>query len=663
MTLLAPLGLLGLLGIVALIVIYILRPNYQQKFISTTFVWKLSLKYKKKRIPISKLRNFLIILCQILILTACALILAQPNKILKAEIKETEVVAIIDASASMRTEINGKTRFERAINEAIELANKTLDNNGYFSVIVANQTPYYLQPQRAFGADGDALLAEIENLVKITNNTKTLACSYGEADLTNAIELCEDVYLENPNAQIVLFTDAKYDYEVSGIKIRNMADEKEWNAAILNAYTELYHNTYSFIVEVATYGASTPVNLELSVQGANISSSAPNGTPYLFEYVLDCTMDEKTSLIFVNDKNYYDNPSLYDGVYDFVCLTGQDKIASYQTIHVEIYEDDNFSDDNRFDLYDGSKEVIKVQYASAKPNVFFTTLLTQMEKAYAQRWDLQITEVKAGEEGAIEGFDFYIFEHKMPAALPVDGVVLLVNPDEAPRNSGFSVKREVSSGKQSLPLSVVEANETHPILKNTDGANVTITACKEIQNMSGDYTVLWERNGMPMLALKDLPTEKVLLLNFSLHYSNFPLLIEYPMFLYNVFQYFFPSTVNANAFEVNDKIDLNARGEQLVVSKGDKETVYTQFPAQYQVSAPGQYTLTQTTWADKLITEYIFVKIPTSESYITKTGEKLENPYQAPDKTDYFEDWMMYIAAAMTALLFIEWWLSSRDTM
>ena len=67
MTLLAPLGLLGLLGIVALIVIYILRPNYQQKFISTTFVWKLSLKYKKKRIPISKLRNFLIILCQILI--------------------------------------------------------------------------------------------------------------------------------------------------------------------------------------------------------------------------------------------------------------------------------------------------------------------------------------------------------------------------------------------------------------------------------------------------------------------------------------------------------------------------------------------------------------------------------------------------------------------
>ena len=57
MTLLTPLGLLGLIGIVALIIIYIIRPNYQQKFISSTYVWKLSLRYRKKKIPTSKLRN------------------------------------------------------------------------------------------------------------------------------------------------------------------------------------------------------------------------------------------------------------------------------------------------------------------------------------------------------------------------------------------------------------------------------------------------------------------------------------------------------------------------------------------------------------------------------------------------------------------------------
>lgn len=51
MSLLVPLGLLGLLGIAALILIYILKPNYQQKIISSTYVWKLSLRYRKKKIP------------------------------------------------------------------------------------------------------------------------------------------------------------------------------------------------------------------------------------------------------------------------------------------------------------------------------------------------------------------------------------------------------------------------------------------------------------------------------------------------------------------------------------------------------------------------------------------------------------------------------------
>lgn len=659
MTLLAPLGLLGLLGIVALIVIYILRPNYQQKFISTTFVWKLSLKYKKKRIPISKLRNFLIILCQILILTSCAFILAQPNKVLKMQVKESEVVLIIDASASMRTEQNNKTRFERAVDQAIDMAEETFANGGYVSVVVAGSKVEVLQPQRAFGTNSEELLDQMEALT----SEDTFACSYGVADLEGAIEACEEIYIENPNAQMVLFTDEKYEHPLDGITVKYVGDSNEWNAAILNAYTEIYRNSYSFIVELATYGASAPVNVELSVQGANASITAPEGTPYTFEYVVDCSMDETTSVIFINEENYWENPTRYDNVYDFVCWADVEKISTYKTIHVEINENDNFAADDTFDLYDGAKEVIKVQYASSKPNVFFTTVLSRLQKAYADRWDFQITEVKAGEEGLIEGFDFYIFEHTMPATLPVDGVVFLINPNEAPRNAGFTVKKEGNSNKQDLPLTVTEGNEEHPILKNTDGSNVTITAWKEIQNLSGDYTMLWERDGMPMLAIKDNPSEKVVLLNFSLHFSNLPLLIEYPMFIYNMFQYFFPATVSANAYEVNDTLKLNARGDELVVSKGEKETTFTEFPASYTLETPGQYTLTQTTWANKTITEFIFVKVPAAESYITKSGENLKNPYQAPDQKEYFEDWMIYLAAALTALLFIEWWLSSRNTM
>ena len=72
MRFLTPLGLLGLLGILVLIIIYIIKPNYQQKFVSSTYIWKLSLKYRKRRIPTSKLRDLLLILCQVLILAGAA---------------------------------------------------------------------------------------------------------------------------------------------------------------------------------------------------------------------------------------------------------------------------------------------------------------------------------------------------------------------------------------------------------------------------------------------------------------------------------------------------------------------------------------------------------------------------------------------------------------
>lgn len=124
MNLLTPLGLLGLISIAVLILIYIIRPNYQQKVISSTYVWQLSLKYKKKRLPINRLRNIILIICQVLILASCAFILAQPIINEAVELERAEKVAILDASASMRVKegmaLSGDstvedTRFERAV--------------------------------------------------------------------------------------------------------------------------------------------------------------------------------------------------------------------------------------------------------------------------------------------------------------------------------------------------------------------------------------------------------------------------------------------------------------------------------------------------------------------------------------------------------------------
>ena len=145
--LLVPLGLLGLIGILILIIIYIIKPNYQQKFVSSTFVWKLSLKYRKRKVPINKLRNLLIIICQILILALCSFILSQPVDVYRTEDNRKEVVLVIDSSASMRTvDEDGQSRFARAIIAAKAKCTEIFENDddeegSVVSIVLANDTP------------------------------------------------------------------------------------------------------------------------------------------------------------------------------------------------------------------------------------------------------------------------------------------------------------------------------------------------------------------------------------------------------------------------------------------------------------------------------------------------------------------------------------------
>ncbi|MFR1984179.1 MAG: BatA domain-containing protein [Christensenellaceae bacterium] len=106
MKLLTPLGLLGLLGLLVLLLIYLLKPNYQQKMVSSTYVWKRSLRYRKKT-PISKLKytdHYLSGSHPY----GMRVYLAQP--FIRRKFPEiTEKAAVIDASAAMRVKGDQET--------------------------------------------------------------------------------------------------------------------------------------------------------------------------------------------------------------------------------------------------------------------------------------------------------------------------------------------------------------------------------------------------------------------------------------------------------------------------------------------------------------------------------------------------------------------------
>ena len=71
---------------------------------------------------------------------------------------------------------------------------------------------------------------------------------------------------------------------------------------------------------------------------------------------------------------------------------------------------------------------------------------------------------------------------------------------------------------------------------------------------------------------------KIVVMPFSLHYSDIAVTEVFPLLVYNVFEYFFPQTVKSNSFEVNERVELNARGTELAVEGYQFNQVFTSFP-------------------------------------------------------------------------------------
>ncbi len=669
MSLLTPLGLLGLLSIIVLIIIYIIKPNYQQKFVSSTFIWKLSLKYRKKKIPTNKLRNILLILCQVFILAACAAILAQPVQIIPKEKLATEVIVVLDSSASMRTEHNGKTRFERAVEGVRSLSNDMLEKNGVVSVILAEENPAFMA-QRIVGKEGKVLTEKLDAL--LTQD----ACSYSTSDIDAAINLCEEVLVANPDAQIHLFTDTAYSYVPENVKLINVCQEEEWNVGILDAYTELEDNYYKFIVDVACYGNRTAeISVTLSIKDANARNSEESGENItLTSGPIPFGNNEKKRIIFINEEQYQEAENEEEGVVYHLITDTNEKIYAYQSVQISLDISDSFSMDNNFSIYNGQKEVLRIQYASELPNPFFIVLFQELRNIYASKWDIQVDQLKMGEEGATRGFDLYIFEHRMPKVLPTDGIVFLLNPDptlqnnQLPTDSGLQVTG-VNEFKRQIYLA---KEQDHPLSNYMNVEDITVYKLVNLL-YEPDYEVLWWCESQPALLVKDVDAtetssaSKVVVMPFSLHDSNITVTKEYPVLFYNLIEYFLPSTVEKNTFDVGKNVTLNARGEELLVLRegDDKENmkVFKEFPASLVADIPGTYTLSQTTFSGKAVTEKIFVKIPAEESNIRKVEAGLGKPSQNKQDEKAYNDLLLYIAAALVAILFIEWWLQSRENM
>lgn len=623
---LVPLGFLGLLGLVVLLIIYLIKPNFQKKAVSSTYVWKMSLQFRKKRNPINRMQDLILLFCQILTILACTFVMAQPVLAAFRPIPVTRKICIIDGSASMLTEVDGETRFDRAVQKIRMLAQTVTEDGGEISVIVAGETADFVSVRTTAST-----LSELNGKLDEMAGNGLAYCCYGSADTEGAMRLAEQVLNETPSADVLYYTGKTY-IDSGDVEIVDVSSPDEYNVAILDCRAVLEENYYTFEVDLASYGRDPDIEVKCEIYGANDDENSK----LTFSLPAWLQGDTAQTLLFNSE------------------TTGTG-VFSYEYAYISISINDSFSYDNQFFIYGGTKETIKIQYCSEIPNTYFLTCIRSLRDTLRSKWDIEYNEVNPTlKEAAIEGYDFYIFERCAPKTMPQDGVVMFVNPPSMPEGQGVKLSKLVLSGNMNLAVT-----GEHAITKGVSAERIFVSECKKM-TLNDEFEVLLTCMGEPAYAVKDTLEGKVVIMGFELQNSDMSLLLEFPRLFFQTFRYFFPSTIQNYNFEVGESVELNARGTSLTVRGQGEDITLTDFPAEITLSECGVYTLSQTLFNGKEVLENFYVKIPNAESDLTTPVEELGNPYveAVPEDEDY--DLLLYLAGALALLLCAEWWISCR---
>ena len=192
MSLAVPSALAFALIAIPIIVFYILKVRLRQVPVSTNMFWKQIFDEKPPRSIWQKFRHLLSLLVQLLLLALMVFALANPYFSWQA-LKARRVVLVVDNSASMKATDVKPTRFDAAINRAIELADG-LRFRDEMAIVLA-------------GARPDVVLGMSGHVPTLKESIRSIKVSDNPTELDSAIALGQQLIGDHPNGEVVVLTD------------------------------------------------------------------------------------------------------------------------------------------------------------------------------------------------------------------------------------------------------------------------------------------------------------------------------------------------------------------------------------------------------------------------------------------------------------------------
>lgn len=621
MGLLTPLGLLGLIGIPILIIIYIIKPKYHEKKISSTFIWRLSLKYRKRKIPLQWLQRSLLFFVQVLAIGLAALILARP--LMQVDAKDGEKVVILDVSASMNSTDGSTTRLDRAIEELYEYASKVNEENK-LTVILADSTPEFLMQRET-----SASYAKFQ--------ISTITPSYEECNFDEALKLANSIIDENPATRVYFFSDCNY-AKTGYVELVNFASN-EWNVGILDFTPSFESGYYKFIANVGNYNKASELKLTLSVDGG----------AQTFEQTFKFSKDEVKEVVWDEKLPTYEDAKL--------TITAKDSSAKFVELKDALAEDNSY-------------------YVQNLDNIKFNVQLvgignTFMGSALKAAGNINLYLPKTIAEIKTTGQDLYVFESYVPQELPTDGMVWIINPTSAIPGLNLNIGNPVV-GNYRFESTSNNSEANHTIMNHVTPSTIEVTKYTKVSNYS-DFDVLMNCNGDPVLLSGRYGNAKVVILPIDLHYSNLPVSLNMAILINNMFDYCVNNTLEESVYQVGDEVTIYSKPttSQIRVN-GTLHMADTNFDdkVNFTVNEPGIYNVEQIVDGRK-VNDQFYVRVSANESNYKYTREILAVEQYINVETgvvgnpggDSFdlEEATKYFAGALLALVVIEWGLQYRE--
>lgn len=605
MTFLYPLGLLGLIGIPVLIIIYIIKSKYTEQTVSSTYLWKLSERFLKKKNPLSRLTGLISLILQILAVLAISLTIAHP--VLTVFGAAQDMCFVLDGTGSMQMQHeDGVTRFEAGKQEIRSLIEDATDGSIF--------TLYYV------GDKTVTVFERTDNKEAAVSLLDSLEYSFSDASLADAHALAQAYFNDHSAAQVYLVTDKGYQTH-ENIQLIRLCDESAQNYGLAGVTYAVQGETVSVSGNVTSYRSDATLTLELYADGGEqpVATSAvvvkrEKATPFQ----LSATVPEFSSLT------------------------------------VRVAEADVLGYDNSVVLFDPqSDDTYKILLVSDRP-FFIEAVLGAVGKTNVT---VKSTEDYAGDLG----YGLYIFDTFTPASMPLDGAIWLINPLASSDDLGFSVQGEVVLAEPDvLQLSRDSSSAVQTLTEGMMGEEVHLTRYVKC-GLYRKFTTLMTYQGNPVVfAGTNNYGNRLCVFAFDLHDSNIAMRMDFVALVRNLAEYSFPAVLEQTGFVCGETVQINvlANTDSIRVDSPTGKVQYLGVQsavASFVPAEAGVHTVTMTV-AGSQRTFYIHAAIPEAERNPVIAEKELSLAGQAtPGGFDGTYDALILMFILLALLFAADW--------